>query len=221
MRRSPRQDLWGVVPGEWPVGAAQGPAGELVVRGEHTWTFPGEDFTFVSQTWGNIQSVGQKGHLMGSVIVRRPTCKAPNVFRADYVDPVDFSFQPEPASPTPTREPPLVQGHLLLLMATLPHPASPPQSTPPPGQRAGQASPQGLVGLHSKGQGPLLGSTGLPHAPGTQGHRCAKKRLETQQCRPSSRSPIPPGITPVPRFLLCSILSLSLPPLLSVENNHL
>lgn len=76
-----------------------GPWGLHRARREHTWTFPGEDFTFVSQTWGNTQSVGQKGHLMGSVILRRPTCKAPNVFRADCVDPVGFSFQPEPPDP--------------------------------------------------------------------------------------------------------------------------
>lgn len=110
--------------GGWSLGG--GPWGLHRARREHSWTFPGEDFTFVSQTWGNIQSVGQKGHLMGSVIVRRPTCKAPNVFRADCVDPVGFSFQPEPPDP---------ENGGAALGASTPHPhqrASPrPRPAPP------------------------------------------------------------------------------------------
>lgn len=104
------------------------------------------------------------------------------------------------------------QVQLLLLMAAMLRQAS---LLYPQGACRAVLSPQEVAGLSSTGPGPLLGSTGRPRGPGTQGHPCAEERLKTQQCGPSPRSHIPPGVTPVPGALLCSTLSLSLPPLLS------
>ena len=154
---------------------------------------------------------------MESVSIRRPTCKAPRVFGADHVDPVSFGFQlspqtrrtegrlwrPAPAAPTrdpsPPRPAPPAHGS-----------SAPPSFTPLINSSAPRAAcraglcPQEVAGLSSKGQGPLLGSTGLPHRPGTRGHRCAKKRLETQQRGPSSRPHIPPASPQRPGF--CFVL---------------
>lgn len=208
----------GLLGGPWEGGpwglhrAGRSTPGRLPRRGLHV----------VSPRPGKHSECWAERPLDGKRHPQAPTCKAQ--ISSGPTGPVSFSFQPEPPDPenggaalgtsTPTPAQRASPSSRPALPARQLCPAQlHPLSQLPPGRRAGQTSP-GLVGLHSKGQGPLLGSISLPHAPGTQGQRWAKKRLETQQCR-ALRSPIPPGITPVPRFLLCSILSLSLPPLLS------
>lgn len=64
-RRSPKAGPVGAVLGGGPWGLHR-PGGSTPGR------FQERTSAFVSQTWGNTQSVGQKGHLMGSVILRRP-----------------------------------------------------------------------------------------------------------------------------------------------------
>lgn len=184
---------WGVAPvgagpwggGPWgvaPVGAAQGLAGELVIRTEHIRPFLGEDFTFVSWTRGNIQSVGQKGPLMESVSIRRPTCKTPRVFRADRVDPVSFGFQLSPQTqrtegrPAPPPPPSLSKASCSCswqLCSTQLHSLN--QLLCPQGGMRGRPLPpgDGRVKLSRAGASP--GQHQAATRPGTQGHRCAKK----------------------------------------------
>lgn len=157
---------------------------------------------------------------MRSVSVRRSTCKAPGVFGANRVDLVSFGFQPDPPDPEnggvalePLPTPKASSSCSWQLCPAQLHSLN--QLLHPQGACRAGLCPQEVAGLSSTGPGPLLGSTGQPQGPGTQGHRCAEERLETPQCGPSSRSHIPPGVTPVPGALLCSILSLSLPRLLS------
>lgn len=142
---------------------------------------------------------------MESVSIRRPTCKAPKLFGADHVDPVSFCFQlspqtrrtegrlwrPAPAAPTrdpsPPRPAPPAHGS-----------SAPPSFTPLINSSAPRAAcraglcPEEVAGLSSKGQGPLLGSTGLPHRLGTGGTGARRSAMRL------SSAGLPQGLTCLP-----------------------